>query len=255
MVARRSLLEMLAGDRRSDTCSDVTAVVRSIAAGRAVVVAARDVPQRVPLVFGRALHRRASPLQLQLGARLQSDGFYYFAYLRSLAFDRDVDFTNDYRMLGPRRQAVSVQPDADRLRAIRLDDRAGDRLVAVLRRRRTRRGAGCTAQRRATSAPTARRIPYRQAVCIAGLFYGLLGCWFMYRLTRSFFDRAPRRAPRSPSRSAGSFMLWYIVKEPSMTHAPSMAAVAGFTWLWAATRERRTLADGRCSARSPASSR
>src|SRR3954471_9285612 len=29
-------------------------------------------------------------LQLQLGARLQSDGFYYFAYLRSLAFDRDV---------------------------------------------------------------------------------------------------------------------------------------------------------------------
>jgi len=26
-----------------------------------------------------------------------------------------------------------------------------------------------------------------------------------------------------------------------MTHAPSMAAVAGFAWLWAATRERRTL--------------
>ena len=26
----------------------------------------------------------------------------------------------------------------------------------------------------------------------------------------------------------GSFMAWYLVKEPSMTHAPSMAAVAGF---------------------------
>src|SRR5262249_29256120 len=39
-------------------------------------------------------------LQMHLGARLQSDGFYYFAYLRSMAFDRDVDFTNDYRMLG-----------------------------------------------------------------------------------------------------------------------------------------------------------
>ena len=38
--------------------------------------------------------------QLQLGARLQSDGFYYFAYLQSLAFDRDVDFTNDYKLLG-----------------------------------------------------------------------------------------------------------------------------------------------------------
>src|SRR5688572_12938055 len=37
-------------------------------------------------------------------------------------------------------------------------------------------------------------------------------------------------------------MLWYMVKEPSMTHAPSMAAVAGFTWAWLATRERRTAA-------------
>src|SRR5262245_49323602 len=38
--------------------------------------------------------------QLEFGARLQSDGFYYFAYLRSLAFDRDVNFLNDYVMLG-----------------------------------------------------------------------------------------------------------------------------------------------------------
>jgi hypothetical protein len=36
-------------------------------------------------------------------------------------------------------------------------------------------------------------------------------------------------------------MLWYLVKEPTMTHAPSMAAVAAFVWLWATTRERRTL--------------
>jgi len=33
----------------------------------------------------------------------------------------------------------------------------------------------------------------------------------------------------------GSFMLWYMVKEPGMNHAPSMAAVAGFTWAWIAT--------------------
>src|SRR5260221_13415849 len=36
-------------------------------------------------------------------------------------------------------------------------------------------------------------------------------------------------------------MVWYLVKEPSMTHAASMASVAGFTWMWAATSERRTL--------------
>ena len=42
-----------------------------------------------------ALFTLGLALQLQLGARLQSDGFYYFAYLRSIAFDHDVDFTND----------------------------------------------------------------------------------------------------------------------------------------------------------------
>src|SRR5260221_3939697 len=36
-------------------------------------------------------------------------------------------------------------------------------------------------------------------------------------------------------------MVWYLVKEPTMTHAASMASVAGFTFSWAATRERRTL--------------
>ena len=49
-------------------------------------------------------------LQLQLGARLQSDGFYYFAYLRSMAFDRDVNFMNDYRMLGLGDKTYLFQP-------------------------------------------------------------------------------------------------------------------------------------------------
>ncbi|HEX9365006.1 MAG TPA: hypothetical protein VF921_00175, partial [Vicinamibacterales bacterium] len=48
-------------------------------------------------------------------------------------------------------------------------------------------------------------------------------------------------APAVALTIAGSFMVWYLVKEPSMTHAASMASVAGFTWMWAATSERRTL--------------
>src|SRR5690606_6171346 len=38
--------------------------------------------------------------QLHFNARLQSDGFYYFAYLRSMTFDGDVEFSNDYKLLG-----------------------------------------------------------------------------------------------------------------------------------------------------------
>src|SRR5512146_2590151 len=50
--------------------------------------------------------------QQRFGARLQSDGFYYYAYLRSIWFDRDVDFTNDYQLLGLGNKPYLFQPTA-----------------------------------------------------------------------------------------------------------------------------------------------
>jgi hypothetical protein len=189
------------------------------------------------LVLG-ALFTVGLALQLQLGARLQSDGFYYFAYLRSLAFDRDVDFTNDYRMLGLGDKTYLFQPTktghAESAWTI------GPAIVwspffaagHVVATRLHAQGVDVSTD--GTS------FPYRQAVCVASLFYGLLGCWFAYRLARLFFP-TELAAPAVALTIAGSFMVWYLVREPSMTHATSMAAVAGFTWMWAATRERRTL--------------
>jgi hypothetical protein len=177
-------------------------------------------------------------LQLQLGARLQSDGFYYFAYLRSLAFDRDVNFMNDYRMLGLGDKTYLFQPTATGHAESAWT--IGPAIVwspffAVGHLAATRlRASGIDVATDGTS------YPYRQAICVASLFYGLLGCWFAYRLTRLFFPWT-LAAPAAVLTVAGSFMLWYLVKEPSMTHATSMASVAGFTWLWAATRERRPL--------------
>ena len=49
-------------------------------------------------------------------------------------------------------------------------------------------------------------------------------------------------------------MLWYLVKEPSMTHAPSMAGVAGFVWMWAAPTDAARACSGRCWGWSPDSS-
>ena len=57
-----------------------------------------------------ALFASGVAVQWQLNARLQSDAFYYFAYLRSIAFDRDVDFTNDYPLLGLSDKAYLWQP-------------------------------------------------------------------------------------------------------------------------------------------------
>lgn len=177
-------------------------------------------------------------VQMRLGARLQSDGFYYFAYLRSLAFDRDVDFTNDYRLLGLGDKTYLFGPTVTGHAhsawtigpAIVWTPFFGaGHLVAV-----SLRAGGADVATDGTS------FPYRQAVCIASLFYGLLGCWFCWLLARRFHpDRIAAAAVALVV--SGSFMLWYLVKEPSMTHAASMASVAGFMVVWADTRERRTI--------------
>src|SRR5258708_29685973 len=124
-------------------------------------------------------------MQVQLGGRLWSDGFYYFAYLRSLAFDHDVNFMNDYRMLGLGDKTYLFQPTktghAESAWTI------GPAIVwspffAVGHVVATRLHAkGLDVSTDGTS------FPYRQAVILASLFYGLLGCWFAYRLTRRFF--------------------------------------------------------------------
>ncbi len=191
---------------------------------------------RAPVLFA-VLFALGVTAQLQLGARLQSDGFYYFAYLRSIAFDRDVDFTNDYRLLGLGDKAhlfeATVTGHAQSAWTV------GPAVVWS-----PFFAAGhAVARQLSRSDPNVSTngvsFPYRQAVCIAGLFYALLGCWFCFRLTARLYPAAVAGAATAFV-IGGSFMLWYVVKEPSMTHAPSMAAVAGFVWGWLATRGDRT---------------
>ncbi|MCA1559389.1 MAG: glycosyltransferase family 39 protein [Acidobacteria bacterium] len=230
-MARRSVIALLGG-RTVGTWWIVAAAVAiaTIALGWGAT------RRRGPLLFA-TLFVIGVACQLQLNARLQSDGFYYYSYLRSLVFDRDVEFSNDYRMLG-----------------------LGDKTHLFQKTRTGHAQSAWTigpsilwAPFFAAAHPVAARLnatgadvsldgvsyPYRQAVCIAGLVYGLLGCWFCYRLTALYFDRR-LAAAATTCVVCGSFMLWYIVKEPSMTHAPSMALVAGFAWMWAATQGART---------------
>jgi len=171
-------------------------------------------------------------LQLQLNARLQGDGFYYFAALRSLAFDHDVSLANDYRMLdlGDKAHLFAPTPTGLAQSAWTIGPAivwspffAAGHLVAA------RLAAG-----NPNVSTDGISFPYRQAVCVAGLIYGLLGAWFCYQLTGRFYG-AGLAVAATTFVFTGSFMLWYMVKEPSMTHAPSMAAVAGFTWAWVTT--------------------
>jgi hypothetical protein len=235
-VARRSLLPSWLGG----TLAPATLAWLAALAAVIVYVSAprprKGVFLGTPLLFA-VLFCAGVAAQIGLGARLQSDGFYYFAYLRSIAFDGDVEFTNDYKLLGlgdkphlfqPTRTGYAQSAWTIGPAIVWSPFFAVGHAVAI---ELSRRDPNVTAN--------GVSFPYRQAVCIAGLVYGLLGCWFIFRLTSRFTtDRVAAAA--TAITIAGSFMLWYLVKEPSMTHAPSMALVAGFTWAWVATREQRT---------------
>jgi hypothetical protein len=239
-VARRSIVERLTGftpGGRTLAIVILTGLAALALDSRDHTAAARDRGRRTLLLF-TTLFATGLALQLQLGARLQSDGFYYFAYLRSLAFDRDFDFTNDYTLLGlnDKPELFKPTPTGHAQSAASIGPAifwapffAAAHVVAKrLESRHQEIDANGIS------------FPYRQAVCVAGLLYGLAGCWFCFRLTRRVFD--PRIAALATTLViTGSFMLWYLVKEPSMTHAPSMAVIAAFVWAWAATRDARTL--------------
>lgn len=232
-MARRSCLQQTTGIAAG---AWTIAVVIALTAAVLTIAGVPAGSKRPGVPLFTVLFAAGIALQLQLGARLQSDGFYYYAYLRSLTFDRDVDFTNDYRMLGLGDKTHLFQPTPTGYAQSAWT--VGPAIVWS-----PFFAAGhAVAERLARTRPdiTADGIsfPYRQAVCIAGLFYGLAGCWFCYELTAFLYTRRLSAAVTT-SVVAGSFMLWYMVKEPSMTHAPSMAAVAGFVWAWLATREAR----------------
>ncbi len=189
------------------------------------------------LIFGTALACGLAA-QLQFGARLQSDAFYYYAYLRSVAFDRDVSLANDYQMLGLGDKPHLFEPTVTGYAhsawtmgpaVVWSPFFATGHLVA----------SRLSAQGRDV-AVDGTSYPYRQSIVIAGLVYALIGWWLTLILCEHWFST--RLAATAVALLAGgTFMLWYALVEPTMTHAPSMAAVAGFLLFWIKTRDSRTL--------------
>ena len=232
-VARRSLLQALGGISAD---LGTLVIIAAVAGAAGIAAAGRGSRARVALLFA-ALFTVGVAAQIHLGARLQSDGFYYFAYLRSLVFDRDVEFSNDYRLLGLGDKPHLFEPTPTGYAQSAWT--IGPAIVWAPFFAAAHPVAGRLAAGGADVSTNGISYPYRQAVCIAGLVYALLGCWFMYRLALLFFE-ARLAAGAVAFTIAGSFMLWYTVKEPSMTHAPSMAGVAALAWMWAATHGRRT---------------
>jgi hypothetical protein len=224
-VARRSLV---------GSVTEFTPGVIAFLVAIAAVLSAAALLRRGTLLFA-ALFAIGLAAQIQLGARLQSDGFYYYAYLRSLAFDRDFNFTNDYTLLGLQDHPQLFQPT--RTKHAQSAASIGPAILWSPFFAAGHLVARSVHARHPEIDVNGISFPYRQSVCVAGLFYGLVGCWLSFAITKRYFDgRVAALAVAAVI--AGSFMLWYLVTEPSMTHAPSMMAVAAFMWIWLSVRER-----------------
>jgi hypothetical protein len=215
--------------------SAATLAVIAVIAGAVGLAVRRD---RVrALVFGTALACGLS-LQLQFGARLQSDAFYYYAYLRSITFDRDVSLANDYRMIGLGDKPHLFEPTVTGYAHSAWT--VGPAIVWSPFFGVGHLVAGRLAAQGRDVAVDGSSFPYRQSIVIAGLVYALIGWWLTLRLCEQWF-RTRVAATAVALVAGGSFMLWYMVVEPTMTHAPSMAAVAAFLLYWTRTRDQRSL--------------
>lgn len=171
----------------------------------------------------------AIPLPRVDGQLVGSDGSYYYAYLPSLLLDQDLDFANQYDKLiphsdshfkrshgtGPRRNKYAIGPAilwtpfflVGHLIAIGLNA-FGYRIPLD--------GIGYV---------------YQVPTLLGSLSYGFAGLFLMYRSCCRFFSK-------SASVSAILLMwlatnvIYYMIAEPSMSHACSLFAVALFLELW-----------------------
>jgi hypothetical protein len=170
---------------------------------------------------------------------LGGDGVSYYVYTRSLAMDRDLDFTNEYTAYGLitrgdialptrtglRRSIFAVGPGLLGLPFFALGEGVA-RVQAWAGGEPVRTGYGPC---------------HLNATALGGLIYGFAALACMHALLRRHFR--PALALGAVLLLWGAtFLHWYMVHQPLMSHAASACVAAGVVWLWDRGRGSRGLA-------------
>ncbi len=180
-----------------------------------------------------------------------SDEVEYFSFLRSLWFDRDLSFDNEYRhfyengvIRDPGFFATFIEPVTDT--GLRQNfGTIGSALlwapfygVADVATRVTR-AAGARVEADGYSPP------YIAAVCLGSAVYGLLALVLAGFAARRVVRLAGADAPAHPAIAAwavglGTPLLFYMYVAPGFAHATSAFAVSAFVVAWLVVRDRWT---------------
>ena len=150
--------------------------------------------------------------------RVASDGVFYFAPLRSMVVDGDLDFENEYRVLGAQSSYLQRTPTG----RLPNSHSIGPAILWLPFYLPVHALAWLGLYR-----PTGFGYPYFTAIATGTAVFGFLGILFVFRLVRAYFEPGIALVVTLGTWLA-TFHVWYMVFEPSMSHAPAMASVAAF---------------------------
>jgi hypothetical protein len=169
------------------------------------------------------------------GGRIAGDGVSYYVYVRSLMKDGDLDFTNEYThyglidrldlkvptRTGRRRSIFAVGPGLVWIPFFAAGE-AVARVEEALGREVDRSGYGPE---------------HVNAVALGSLLYGFAAVLLVHDLLRRHFP-ADTALLGAVLTWGATFLHWYMVHQPTMSHAPSTAGAALFVWMWDGERAR-----------------
>ncbi len=173
------------------------------------------------------------------GRIIDGDAIQYYAYLRSLVVDRDVDFTNDYRLLyrptdGGNADNVWLRTTTSRGRPPNVMS-IGPALLwapaflATYATLALLRPLGLAIPLDGLAAP------FLLSVGLAGIAYATLGAFFCYRSCRLLFAARPALWGALAAWLATP-AVYYSLISPAYSHATSLFASALFCYVWLKTR-------------------
>jgi hypothetical protein len=182
---------------------------------------------KIPQAAWLALVLGGPALAVQLAApppRLDADAVEYYSHLRSIYFDRDVDFANEFAHFGILSRWDKSQPTETGHR--RTVFSVGPALFWM-----PFYAAGDLVARVRGDVQDGYSPAHVRAVCLGSLFYGLLGLLLVHRVLEESF------APPVPFWTTllllyATFLFWYVAYEPVMSHAPSFFLAAMALRIW-----------------------
>lgn len=180
---------------------------------------------RALLGLGLLLGLPALVFQLLLPPpRLEADAVEYYAHLRSLYYDRDVQFENEFRHFGILERWDKTNPTLTGHR--RTNFSVGPALLWL-----PFYAAGDGIARLTGGTEDGYSGVHRRAAALGSLFWGLAGLLLSWDLARRVAG-SDAAGWTAVVLMYGTFLFWYVAYEPLVSHAVSFFAGALVLWLW-----------------------